>query len=543
MYLDGEPIQARVTFGNSEMTNKTNSSTGQVIFTMPSVAIGDKKYFVNASIPGDLNASYSILVKNKTKILQIDFPYNYVDEMIKFNITIYSRCEPIEGACIWFDSSKYTSNKQGIVTLTAPDVLVSTNYGIIVNKTGYISNSTVLTVLEKDVGNRLMEVIYPFIIESGSEKTKIHVIDKYGGLANVTIYSYYENNKFSQYTTDSNGTAEIQIPLINNNNYFSLAVEKNGYKIYDDTEIVINFFAKNLDNNLEILVNPSEVYEGNVLTTVVTDELGNGISGTDIWRGSYKVQGTTDSNGIIEIIAPSVFFDREYYLYAIKKGYNFAEKKITVRNIIAQQKKLVIEFNKSVNESDIFYIVTKDENGNLIDGTNVLFDSQQKLTDKSGIVYFLAPNVTTDMFYSINANKYGYYPLSSSIEIIDVEAIYSNGETNKKIKICAAPIVLENQEFTVTVRDENDNLLTDVCVTFMDNSQYTDFTGTVIFNAPDVSWDRINKILVVKPGYESSTFEITIKNNEEFEYLHLIIIIFIVLIIGIIYYIKYRKIV
>ncbi len=193
--LDGQPIQARVTIGDSILVNWTNSSTGSVIFTMPSVPSGDEEFLVSASIPGDLTTSYFILVKNKTGFLEIEFSSDYVIEMNEFNVSIQCRDKPVEGANVWFNSNKYITNSFGNITLFAPDVLVTTNYGISANKTGYKTNSTSLTVVESNLGLNLMEVIYPFIVEPGEENITIKIIDKHGGLENTTIEIYYENIK------------------------------------------------------------------------------------------------------------------------------------------------------------------------------------------------------------------------------------------------------------------------------------------------------------------------------------------------------------
>jgi len=128
--LNDNPIQARVSFGNSDMVNKTDSTTGLVRFTMPSVPIGDQIFLVSASIPGGLNDSYYILVKNDTQTLEIELLNNIVDETKEFNVTITNNGMPIEGVNVFFNSSLFYTNAEGVVKLTAPDVLVTTNYGL-----------------------------------------------------------------------------------------------------------------------------------------------------------------------------------------------------------------------------------------------------------------------------------------------------------------------------------------------------------------------------------------------------------------------------
>ena len=538
--LDGEPIQAKVIFGDSLFVNWTNSFTGIIKFTMPPVPIGDKEYVVKAEVLGGLNASHSILVKNRTGILKIKFSTDHIVETEEFNVSVKDRDEPVAGANVWFNSAKYITDSEGNVSLIAPDVLITTNYGISVNKTGHKSNSTMITINEADLGLKLMEVIHPSIVESGEANIKVNVISKYSGLENVTLEIYYEDSKHSEYKTDSEGNAYIHAPPINNDNYFSFYVSKDGYNTYGaEKEITVSLFTRDLGSDLEITLTPSELYEGSLVTAEITDDIGSGVEEVTIWKGSLELDESTDSKGIVEFTAPSVFMHREYYIYAIKKGYNFAEGKITVRERSSNQEKLTIEIETVINESDVFYVTIKDESNIPLGEVTVLFNSEEKLTSENGAASFTAPNVTIDTFYSIESTKYGYLPASTSIEVINL----GGDEASRKIQICVAPYVMESEEFTVTIRDDQGNLLSGARVTFMDISLYTDFKGTVIFTAPDTNWDRIQEILVTKSAYKSTSAEITIRNNEEFQYWYLVIVIIIILIIGFIAFFKYGRIV
>jgi hypothetical protein len=537
--LDGQPIQARVTIGDSFLVNWTNSSTGGVIFTMPSVAGEDEELLVTATIPGDLTASYYILIKNKTGVLEIVFSSDYIIEMNEFNVSIHCRDIPVEEANIWFNSNKYTTDSFGNITLLAPDVLVTTNYGISASKSGYKSNSTSVTIIQNNLGIKLMEVIYPFIVEPGEKNISIKTISGIGNLENVTIEVYYENILQDVYLTDFNGIALIEAPLINYDYFFTLNVYKSQYKTYDDEETVINLFALEFDYDLELSVNPSEVYEGDLVTIKVFDELGYGINEAEIWRGSKKIEKLTDENGILEFNAPSVFFDREYYIYTIKQGYNFVEGRITVRKQETVQEKIIIEVENYVNSSEIFNIKLKDENNILLEGVTVFFNSIEKTTGENGFVSFIAPNVSKNTFYSISANKYGYMPASASIEVVKKDG--ANGDSNQELQICTVPYVFENENFTVIIRNDLGDLISGAKVTFMDTSLYTDYKGSVTFKAPDLTWDEIEEILATKSNYESSSSEIIIKNKEEFQYLFLLIIIVIIVVIGLIAFFKYRQ--
>lgn len=538
--LDGVPIQARVTFGDSLFVNWTNSLTGKIEFTMPSVPVGDLVYRINASVPGGLNASYNILVKNKTGLLNIEFSTDTIIETTDFYIIIKDRNEPVPDATIWFNSAKYISDANGKVDLTAPDVLVTTNYGITVNKTGHKSNTSMVTIKEAGLGLQLMEIIYPSIVESEEKNIDITVVGKNGGLDNVTLEVYYEDIKHTEYMTDYEGHAVISAPLLNNENYFSLYISKEGYSTYNSNKkIIISLFTRDLGSDLDIAMYPSEVYEGDTVTVEVTDEIGHRIEDAVVWKGALKMEEATDSNGLLEFIAPSVFFDKEFYVYALKKGYNFAAGKITIRDRSSFQKKINIEMINVINESVGFYVSVKDENNIPLEKATVTFISEEKVTHENGTVYLTAPNITADAFYTLNATKYGYIPATVSIQVLD---IYGDS-TPRTIEIFIIPFIMENNEFTVTIRNEHGDLLSDAKVTFMDTTLITDYKGTVTFVAPDVNWDRVEEILVSKSGFESISAEITIKNNEGFEYWLLLLIIVIIFIIGLIAFFKYGRII
>jgi hypothetical protein len=471
-------------------------------------------------------------------MLTIELSTDYVIETEEFTITVKERDESVMDANVWFNSSVHVTDASGAITLLAPDVLVTTNYGITVNKTGYKSYSSMITIHDDDRGQRLMEVINPFIVEPGKENVEIKVISDHGGLKGASVDIYYEDQKYAEYDTDENGKAYIGTPSVNNDNYFSLIVEKEGYSTYySEEEFIISLFERDFAFDLEMNVVPSEMYEGESVTVEVSNDVGLGVEGASIWRGAVELDGSTDSEGIFSFISPSVFMDREYYLYAAKEGYNFAEATITIREKSNGQEQLKIESQNTVNESEFFPVLVKDSSNILLSDVLVIFNSEQKMTNEYGIVMFAAPNVTSTSFYLIEASGYGYLPAFLSVEIIDLED--SNGVTSTELEMCVEPSVIENEAFAVTVRDDQGNLIAAVQVTFKGTSLETDFKGEVIFSAPDVGWDEIHKIRATKSGYSSTSAEITIKNVEGFQYWYLIIVVIAISIIGIAAYFRY----
>jgi len=540
--LNGEPVQARVTFGDLTPAKYSDRVTGKVEFTMPLVSLGGEEYVITASIPGDLYSYHTILVKNATKNLEITLSTDYVNELDEFVVSITAEDEPIADTTVWFNSQTHITDYNGYVNLTAPDVLVTTNYGISAKKTGYTSNSVMVMIHEANAGVKLMELIAPSIVEPGQENIEVSVINKNGGLDDVIIELFYEGEKLNEYTTDDNGKAYINVPFMNHDNYFSLYLTKEEYDTYGtDKEFEIILFESYFDQDLGINIIPSEVYENEEVTVEVIDDVGVGVEGAIIWRGNIELIDLTDSEGISSFIAPSVFMDRQYYIYAIKEGYNFAEKTITVRDRNVDQEELTIISDTLVNDSELFYITIKGSDNLPLQDVKVTFNFEEKLTDEDGIVSFVAPNVTSDSFYSIDASKYGFLPASTSIEVINLDS--SNGSSSKKLTVCVAPHAFENEEFTITIRNEQGNTVSDARVKFLDIFYYTDFKGSVTVTAPDVSWDTTHEIIVTKSGYDSSPAEIIVKNSEVFQYWYLVVAIVVILIIGIVAYFRYGPII
>jgi len=538
--LNGAPIQARVVFGDISPANHSNSSTGKVIFTAPSTPYEDKECIVTASLLGELSSSHTILVKNKTGMLTLELSTDYVIETEEFTVTVKGRDELIVDASVWFNSAVYRTDASGVVTLLAPDVLITTNYGITANKTGSKSTSSMITIHDEDLGQKLMEVMNPSLVEPGNEDVEIYVISEQGGLEGVSIDLYYEDQKYAEYATDENGKAYIDTPMINNENYFSLMVKKDGYDTYySEEEFIISLFERDFAADLKMNVVPTEMGEGELVPVEILNDVGVGIEGVHVWRGAVELDGSTDSEGILAFIAPSVFMDREYYLYAVKEGYNFAEATITIRDKSNSQKQLKIESQNTINESEVFFITVKDSSNILLQDVLVTFNSEQKMTNEHGTVVFFTPNITSTSFYTIEASKYGYQPASSSVEIINIEE--ANNVSSKKLEICVEPIIIENEEFKVIVRDDQDNLIAGVQVTFNGIILVTDFKGEVTFSAPDVGRDKAPTIRVTKSGYNSDSIKITIKDVEGFEYWYLIMVI-IIAIIGIAAYFGYGRI-
>ena len=104
-----------------------------------------------------------------------------------------------------------------------------------------------------NVSEKLMEVITPYIVELNEENIEIIVVDKNGGLENVAVDLYYEDEKESEYSTDADGKTYINAPEINHDNYFTLRISKDEYYSYwDNNEITVTLMFRDSDNDLKI---------------------------------------------------------------------------------------------------------------------------------------------------------------------------------------------------------------------------------------------------------------------------------------------------
>jgi hypothetical protein len=534
--LNGYPVATRVTFGDGLQVNWSLNTTGKVRFLMPSVPQTDCEYIVTTSMPQGFSASHTILVKNNTREITIELSTDYVIETEEFSILLKHSNQPIEGATILFNSTVLESDSNGVINVTAPDVLVTTNYQLRVNKTGYQSNATMITVYDKSKGLQLMEMIYPSIVEPETQHIEINVLGTNGGIDNVTIEVYYEQTKLNQYFTDKTGTTFIETPALNNDNYITLSVFKEGYATIDDNIKRISLLARDFLSQLEMKITPSEVYEGDLVIVEVTNDVGIPVEEARIWQGDSEHELTTDTAGVAMFIAPSVIVDKESYLFAVKPLYNFAQGTFTIRDKASTEEELSIHMENSINESSLFEVQLKDTKGNPVSDVTVSFCKQEKLTTSNGVASFYTPNITSNTFYQLTASKYGYLPLTASVEVVNVQGV--SNENQKTLVICVEPVVMENQDFLVTIRDGEGNLLSDVQVTFKE-TQKTTQGGSVTFTAPEISWDMSHSILATKSGYESSISQVQIKNNEGFPYWPHIIAIVVILVIGLVAYFKY----
>jgi hypothetical protein len=534
--LDGNPIQARVLFDGDHSTGYSNATTGTITLTMPTVSNEGHYFTIEATLPGNLSTTHTIFVKNITSLLRINHPTTPIIETQPFTITITDGITPISNAIIQFNSLTYTTNTNGEAQLLAPDVLVTTTYGIKANKTGYLQNTTMITVTEAGLGTNLMSIISPYIVEPDHSDIPVTIIGTNGGIPNVTISVYYQETKQAEYLTNSEGKISITSPMLAGENYFTLTCSKNNYTAQDGTNTcIIQLQKRSYPTDLQLSLTPSEVYEGNRITIHVTDDSGKPVSGTAIYEEGIILDETTDEQGTCIVLAPSTPFDREYSFYVTKTNYNFDEQTLTLRS--THKKTLLLNLNTSIQELEPFTLTVTDTSYIPIPTAQVTFNSHTQQTDTQGQVQLIAPEVSADTYLKIYVEKNGYIPAIQSIQIKNSDPTASA----EKLIIHVQPKILTGETFNITITKGDNTPVENAQVTFSGTTQYTNTLGSVIFTAPQVTWDETQTIQVTKAGYTSASTSITVVSAQGFSYWPIVLIITVIILIGVIVYFKYNR--
>jgi len=531
---DGIPIFAKVCIENQ---SKYTDRNGSVTFTMPEVKYPTYKT-VMASASGYLSGYKSIYVKNKEKRLCIDLESSSVNEGEQFYVQIKdSNGLNISDTTVWFNFHSHHTDSDGRVYLTAPDVLLTTNYLISAEKEGYEGTSRWITVLENGLGKKYMELIAPDAVIPWSDFT-VKAIDKSGsGIDNVTIELEYDSYR-KIYTTKENGESELRAPVLGDDYFFTITAWKNSYT--EDSKVVMLLKHNQLFSDLQVETSTTEVVERDDFVITVKDESGNAIEDASVYVDGKLLTDQTDSNGIVNCKAPSVVVSRPCFIFATKPGYNFGYTWINVANTLEIMDTPVIDTQDSVYEGEQFSVKIEDLYGDPLPGVSVKFNSLSKITDENGETYFTAPAVSGDTFFLLTVEEKGFAPAFKMIKVID-----SSSSEILSLRVSSVPRVLEGDRFVVTVKDNYGYLVDDALIIF--NNQvvgYTNNYGQISLTAPEVSRDKTFEIYATKSGYGGAVFSIEVRNRGESflsQYLPALIAIIAVIVIAVFAYFYYRQ--
>ena len=526
---DGNPVFAKVTFGNE---SKYTDENGYVTFTAPAVK-SSRQVMVKASAPGYLEEYKLICIKPRKKELFIDVN-PYVDEGEDFEVRVKdSDGKPVPNADVYFNFRRYRTDIDGRVQLTAPDVLISTNYLIVVTKENFSSASRWITVMDRGYGKKYLELIAPLAVHPW-EEFDVRIIDgKGGGIKNASINVRYDSHE-EKFLTDESGRARIRSPPVGSS--FTIEVTKAGYIKKMAT---ISIFEKN-DNFRDIIIEPtsSEVIEGSEFAVKVRDEYGEEIEGARVYVDGI-FSGETNEAGLLCCKAPHVAISRPCFVFASKEGYNFGYAWIEVKNSLSSLDAPVIESIDVVEEGREFEVRVKNPSGEPLGGVRVNFFSVSKFTNDKGCVSFTAPAVENDEIFMLTAEYGDFAPAFKLIKVLDVK------KNNLTLNIFTVPIIMEGENLLLKVRDNYGYPVENAIVFFGEKEiGYTDDYGEIFIKAPEVERDKYISIHAIKYGYGSASFSLLVKNKGKTlleEYGPLFLAMCIVLIIAIFAYVYYRQ--
>jgi hypothetical protein len=168
---------------------------------------------------------------------------------------------------------------------------------------------------------------------------------------------------------------------------------------------------------------------------------------------------------------------------------------------LAGEKKLNVNHTEEVNEGENFTVQVTDNDGKPVSDVKVWFRLDRYITNESGEVEILAPDVDEDEDYLILVQKFLFGSVSSKITVLNVDT---------KLYLGFPPKVSSEEEFEVLVQNGNDEGIDNVTISFNNDNKSTDDNGSVTFEAPDVTHDESCEINASKPGFEHASESITV---------------------------------
>ena len=148
---DSLPVE-NVIVNFSSFTEYTNSQ-GYVIFTAPSVS-KTTNFTITAYKNGYISDEAIIMVYDNSIHVDDQLVINTdssVDEGSSFSVSVTANDLPVNGVTVMFNGVSYQTGSDGTVAITAPSVNYDFPYSITVSKTGYKSDTSLITVKNKEV--------------------------------------------------------------------------------------------------------------------------------------------------------------------------------------------------------------------------------------------------------------------------------------------------------------------------------------------------------------------------------------------------------
>ena len=206
--------------GDSQSTD----INGIASFTAPNVET-DTNYQITAEKNGYEQASDSITVTDTTVVdpedeeeLSITAPTS-VYENTEFQITVTSEDAVVEDVTVTFLGNVYTTDENGMATLSAPEINHNATYTIYASKTGYTSDKKAISILNINIPETVSNgFINGFVIDQDKEYIEnVLICAVLKGTSDNSLKCAYTNEQGLYNITLSPGT-------------YNVSAKKNGYE-------------------------------------------------------------------------------------------------------------------------------------------------------------------------------------------------------------------------------------------------------------------------------------------------------------------------
>ena len=292
-------------------------------------------------------------------------------------------------------------------------------------------------------------------------------------LVNTTV-KFNINGVFYNRVTDNNGVAKLNIKLFPGKYILTAYNPLDGYDVGFAVTVVDSVSTVIKTQHYDFISG-----EGNVVSIVLYDQFNHTVSNqtVNLKVGGVTYTSTTDDNGIakynIKLTTPGNY--TATYTFNKNGGYLASSASNTI-SVYEGKDVIFIPENNVVFKTDLFSVLVKDEDGNLVVNKTVLFNingiNYVRVTDKNGVASIslrLDPNVY-NISYTLNDTGYKKSTGSTMVSVITTNAtvIQGNDITVGKdayqqfnVTLTAGGVPLINKTVTISVNGVSYTKITD----------------------------------------------------------------------------------
>ena len=278
-------------------------------------------------------------------------------------------------------------------------------------------------------------------------------------LVNTTV-KFNINGVFYNRVTDNNGVAKLNIKLFPGKYILTAYNPLDGYDVGFAVTVVDSVSTVIKTQHYDFISG-----EGNVVSIVLYDQFNHTVSNqtVNLKVGGVTYTSTTDDNGIakynIKLTTPGNY--TATYTFNKNGGYLASSASNTI-SVYEGKDVIFIPENNVVFKTDLFSVLVKDEDGNLVVNKTVLFNingiNYVRVTDKNGVAsisFRLDPNVY-NISYTLNDTGYKKSTGSTMVSVITTNATVIQGND---ITVGGVPLI--NKTVTISVNGVSYTRITD----------------------------------------------------------------------------------